>query len=74
MKIKIKVAEGHRFAELSLRMADGSKLWIDKAGAVIDTDELAEGEDFTIERYKREGRIETSAIRAKAVKAESDEE
>ena len=71
---ELRVVAGHRFNELSIRLRNGKKVWVGKDKAVVvGSDELAKGEEFTIERYQKEGRMivvktepeaETDAVRA----------
>jgi len=58
MKYELQVAANHRYAELSIRLADGSKVWIgkDRVTALAPAD-LADGEDKVIDRYESEGRM-----------------
>jgi len=57
-KYELQVAANHRYAELSIRLADGSKVWIgkDRVTALAPAD-LAEGEDKVVDRYESEGRM-----------------
>ena len=57
-KVELIIAPHHRFSELSVHMADGSKVWINKwAVTTIDRADLADGEEFALRRYVEEGRI-----------------
>ena len=67
MILRLRVTPGHRFAELSLINADGSKRWIDQGPryTVVDTNELAAGQEYTIRRYQQEGRFQVKQGRAR---------
>lgn len=63
MQLRVKVVSGHRFAELPIRMADGTKVHVGKEEfTVLDTDDLAQGEEFTIRRYETENRFIVEAV------------
>lgn len=63
MKLKVKVTPNHRYEEIPLRQKDGGKLYIHKQRLqTVDTDDLADGEEFTIRRYEVEGRLIVKAV------------
>ena len=69
MKLRLKVAPGHRYAEVSLRTRQG-KIWLSKEQATtIDTDLLAPGEERVIQRYEDEGRLVVREVKASKRKA-----
>lgn len=64
MNYELQVIRGHRYAELSIRLADGSKVWVGKDKVTtLRAAELAEGEDKTIERYEAEGRFQVVRVK-----------
>ena len=55
---RLRVAENHRYESLPVRLKSGGKLRVTKLKSeVIAADKLAEGEAFTLSRYKEEGRM-----------------
>lgn len=63
MRYELRVIQGHRYAVVSIRLADGGKVWVNKeAVTTLDAAELAEGEDKTIERYEAEGRFQVVRV------------
>lgn len=55
---ELRIVEGHRYAELPIRLKNGSKVYVGKDKAtIISSEKLAKGEEFTIARYEAEGRF-----------------
>jgi len=64
---ELRVVAGHRFNELSIRLKNGKKVWVGKDKAtVISSKKLAQGEEFTIERYEKEGRMIVAKVDSEA--------
>ena len=64
MNYELRVIRGHRYAEVSIRLADGSKVWVGKDNVTtLKAAELAEGEGKTIERYEIEGRLQVVRVK-----------
>jgi len=72
MNYELQVIQGHRYAELSIRLADGSKVWVNKGRVTtLAATELAEGEDKTIDRYEAEGRLQVVRLQPKPARRRS---
>ena len=69
MRYELRVIQGHRYAVVSIRLADGGKVWVNKETVTtLDAAELAEGEDKTIERYEAEGRFQVVRVEPQPVR------
>jgi len=57
-KYELQVVPGHRYNELSIRLRDGVKVWVNKDQVTtLEPEQLAKGEDKVIDRYEHEGRM-----------------
>jgi len=63
-KFRLQVVHGHRYQEVPLHTLGGGKLYITKAGeTLVDTADLAAGEEWVIRRYEDEGKLIVKAPR-----------
>ena len=55
---ELRVVPTHRYDQLPIRLKNGDKAWVGKNKVtIVGSDILAEGEEFTIQRYAEEGRM-----------------